>query len=502
LKKEEIKSLVNFLQYNQNQGKETRLKSVQLVESLLSKKNLTSNELQLTLYGKSNEAAFNKLVLRLKDKIYEILLFDDNLEKTINSKRNKVIFDIRKKLIQSEIMFSRGINFELDSFQNKIIQKAKEYEVYDSLLEALLAKQRYLGFRFGSNKYEEIKKEIELYEYNRIALGRSRELYNSLTTKISFSNSPDDYYEELSKAIDILQSDFIKTKSANIGYYFYFLQTEKFQIHYDLLGAKKSLMDLLQLIENNPSIYTENRKGSTLMNVAVNEILIFDFDTALIYVNRSSKYFSGVDVNMQILREIEFYSLFYSNKLNEAGRLIDELYNSSRLTGTPFIYNKRTYLYACLMTINGKNHESNALLKEVSEIERDKEGWNIGKRILTIINRIELKEFESADLQVQNLQKHIKRTLKIKHVQKRNILILRILLKLINEQYDFKKVYLSRNRYFGLLESNEDEYRWKIKSPELIIFHAWFKCKAENKAYDPHVALQYEKEKFLKHFSN
>ena len=56
-------------------------------------------------------------------------------------------------------------------------------------------------------------------------------------------------------------------------------------------------------------------------------------------------------------------------------------------------------------------------------------------------------------------------------------MILRILLKLINEGFDFEKVYNQRKKYFDLLESNDPEYVWKIKSPELIIFHEWFKKK-------------------------
>ena len=120
---------------------------------------------------------------------------------------------------------------------------------------------------------------------------------------------------------------------------------------------------------------------------------------------------------------------------------------------------------------------------QVAEIEKDKEGWNLGKRVLTIINRIEANDFESADLQVMNLEKFIKRILKFRHVRKRDVVILRILIKLINEGFDFTKVYEQRKRYFDLLESNDAEHAWKIKSPEVIVFHEWYKAKMEKKEY-------------------
>ena len=125
LKKEEIRYLEKFLELNQKSRNENRTKSIKLIKMLISDKNSNSTELQLHLYGGINYSAFNKLIVRIKDKIYDLLLLDQNLEKTITAKRNRVIFNIRKKLIQSEIMFSRGITEELVGFQKKIINTAK-----------------------------------------------------------------------------------------------------------------------------------------------------------------------------------------------------------------------------------------------------------------------------------------------------------------------------------------------------------------------------------------
>ena len=149
----------------------------------------------------------------------------------------------------------------------------------------------------------------------------------------------------------------------------------------------------------------------------------------------------------------------------------------SRISKTPFLSSKRGSLFACLKTIGGDIKGSNELLLDVKEIEKDKEGWNIGKRVLKIINCIESNDLENADLKVLSLEKFIKRILKSRFVRKRDVLIIRILLKLINEGFNFEKVYKQRIKYFELLGGNDPEYAWKIKSPELIIFHEWFKRK-------------------------
>ncbi len=495
LKKEEIKSLKNFIKYQKGNSNQ-KLKSIAFIELILSDSTLSSTEIQLRLYGKINYGSFNKLTSRLKDKIYEVLLFNTNLLNPGNyGKRNQAIFDLRKKLLQSEIMFSRGMNEELERLLNKVILKAKEYEIYDTLLETLHTKQRYVGFRSGYKANQKIKFEIDHYEKIRTVYNKALDIYNSVSSKINVSSSSTDYEEDLAEAIETLQKDYEFSKSALVGYYYLFLLAEQYQNRNEFFTARQTYNRLKELLEGNISIYTKNRIGNVLINIANNEFLMFSFDQCLLFAKEAMKYLSESTVNVGIIREVEFNALFHSSSFGKAETLIEELYHGSRLSKTPFLFAKRAYLFACTKTLKGEFHESNTILGDVSEIEKDKEGWNIGKRILTIINRIEMGDFESVDLKVQNLEKHIKRTLKIKHVRKRNILILRVLLMLINEHFNFQKVYKSRQRYFNLLESNDADYRWQIKSPELIIFHEWFRSKVENRSYDHMAAVEKEKER-------
>ena len=139
--------------------------------------------------------------------------------------------------------------------------------------------------------------------------------------------------------------------------------------------------------------------------------------------------------------------------------------------------NKFYYLQSCLFFINKKNIESLEALSNCSELKNDNEGWNINMRILLILNRIELNDYDSIDLKIQNLEKYIKRISNNKSSIQRQVLILRILTKLIQEDFNFKKVYTKRLKYFNILESKTGIYRWQIKSPELIIFNNWFKFK-------------------------
>jgi len=477
LKREELKSLLKYLRYYQDSNDESRGKSIQLVEALVADPECTSKDIQISLYGSENYHAFNKLLNRTKDKIYEVLLFDQNLSKPYYSERNRVVFDIRKKLVQSEVLFLRGITDDLEKLQNKIISKAKEYEVYDSLIEALHAKQRFMVLQGGKKTVDLIEKQIEKFEENRRKVQRARNIWTRIGAKINQSTSPADYIQELEQEINVLKEYYYETNSATVGYFYFFLDVEWHQINGLYKEAEQILKNLLELIINNVSLYTTARHGEVLINLSNNEILLRDFNSAISNAKEAQTYFDFKSVNFDVAREIEFYSRYYNGEVQNAGKLIEEIYNSSRNSNTPFLYNKRAYLFACIKTLNGEIVKSNDLLNEVSEIDKDKEGWNLHKRILTIINRIESNELESADLKVLSLEKFIKRILKFRHVRKRDVAILRILLKLINEGFDFSKVYERRKRYFELLESNDPDYGWKIKSPELIIFHEWFKNK-------------------------
>jgi len=481
LKNEEVKSLKKFINYDEKSLNSEKSKTYKLVSILLENKVQSSSEIQIALFGTTNYEAFNKLLNRLRDKIHEVILFDSNLEKTVASKRNLAIFDTRKKLIQSEVLFSRGMKEETQVFHKKIIKQAKQYEVYDVILEALYAQQRYLGFRLGSASYRKLNKEIDFYESGRIAAIKARQKFNSISSKINFSSSFEDYSVELNETISQLQIDFNSTKSSTIGYYYFILVIEKLQNENRLDEAQKNLFELKKLLEKNKAIFTKHRMGNTLINIANNELLMRDFSTALISASKADEfYLDAGGINLLVVNEIKFYSLYYQFKFAEAKLIAEEMYFGSRSANMSFFNSKSGFLLSCIKTINLEFEESNRLLQELSDIDLDREGWNISRRLLFIINNIELGLYDEVELLIQNLQKHIRRTSRKKLVRKRFMIIVQILVRLVNLNFDFKKVYDGRKKQLMLLASNDLDYRWIVKSPELIIFHIWFKNKALN----------------------
>src|SRR5437868_3231313 len=79
LTKKEVSSLTSFLRSNRLQAEEDAMKSLQLVKLIINNPNFSIQNIQQKIYGQGNYLAFNKLTNRLKDSIYEVLMWDINL---------------------------------------------------------------------------------------------------------------------------------------------------------------------------------------------------------------------------------------------------------------------------------------------------------------------------------------------------------------------------------------------------------------------------------------
>ena len=122
LTKEEVRLFKRTLNNNSNSQNET--KSIQLMKLLLSEKNYSINDIQNNIYGKSNYSAFNKLLNRTKHKIFETIFLDLSIISNNFSKRNIVNIDLRKKLVQADILQLKGLRGDVLPIYNHIIMHA------------------------------------------------------------------------------------------------------------------------------------------------------------------------------------------------------------------------------------------------------------------------------------------------------------------------------------------------------------------------------------------
>ncbi len=492
LKPEELTSLEKFVLFQVNPEEARFSKSVQLIKLILAEENYSANDIQKTIYGKENYTAFNKLVNRLKDKTLEVLLFDSNLQRGYYSERSKTLFELRKKMLQIDLLILKGMRNNILDDLNLVIKKSDELEIYDVLVQALYSKQRFYGLDMGAKKASQLKTQIRLAELKWSSLNASQSKFNETISKISSASSFESYKLNLFETLEFLEVEFKKTSTPTIGYYYHLLLVEKMQIEKKYNEASICLNQLFDLIQVNKSVYSEYRMGSTALNIANNFIFEKRLDVSMVNLEVARSYFVNQPLNLSILNEIEFFNLFYQGKLEDADQALRSLVKYSRSVNSPLLLNKRLFFKGCVEFINGNYVGALETLLACAEIDKDKEGWNILKKIMITLCRIELEEYESVDLKLSSLDKFIKRILKTKSIRPRYLIIIRILRKLINENFNYSTVYVSRKKYFDLFKADLKDHGWEIKSPELVIFEEWFKAKMYKKPYN-HVEIMKEK---------
>jgi hypothetical protein len=478
LSPKELNSLKKRLAENMTREETTELKSAQLVNLILNEESISEINALKVIYGQRNHVAFSKLVLRLIDTVDEIYILFNNTDFDMYHERNYNYFYLKRKLLILQMRMLKGISTNLGSQCDKIISLSRKYEFYELVVETLRIKQKNFSVTSEAKLIERIEKEIVRYEEIRNVVERTKNRYTLLMIKIRHANSPAEYRDELEDAITTFESDYERTKSATIGYIYHFIKTEGFQIKRDYKSAERSLIVYLNILRNNASVYTRFRHGDAFANLSINKMYLGEFRKSKFLVEKAQAYFPLNSISYYNIAEVRFYSLYYCGDFKEAERTIEEICNwKNKIIGQSNI-SRRAYLFACMKTMRNDIKGSDILLDESSQgSNKDKLVWNIARCVLAVINCIEARNFENADLKVKTLQKLLKRSIKISYIRKRDIIIMRILLKLINEGFDFAKVYKQRKRYFDMLESKHPDCEWRAWTPELIVFHEWFKKK-------------------------
>ena len=127
---EYLSEIVDKRKKNSDDSFQVKLISFVIKNSLADK-----YQAQNFLYGRLKPVAFQQLVHRTKEKLLDTVSSDSLIKKyEYYDNRSRDILLLRKRLIQFDILVLRGLVKLSISLLNKIIQKAKDYEYYLSLI--------------------------------------------------------------------------------------------------------------------------------------------------------------------------------------------------------------------------------------------------------------------------------------------------------------------------------------------------------------------------------
>lgn len=487
-KKEELKSFRAYLTTFYSEPGKHRGKSIELLKLISLSREITESEAIIKLYGSLNiksTQSFIRLLNRFKSKLFECLSLDVNIYREDGfTSTQQYRMEMYKLLVYSEISRIRGSDIDTLNFYKRIILIGKRYELYAELTQVLFVYYSFLRFKSGANSLKRLYKELNYYENCSKALFNAGELHNKLLLESQHKASGYSEIEDFKSAIKLIETDYEKYQSASILHYLLVIKMELMHKLFDYVAAERISYQQIDLYKNHEAVKMPVRLGNAYLNLGNNLLYQFRFNEAIEGFNNAYSCFTPNGGNYNIVKETEFYVRYYNGELDIAERLLNEILALGKIANTTTQFSRRNYLLASVFVLKKLNKEAHKVLQDTKEIEKDKEGWNLGIRILSIINQLESHKLDIVDLNIESLRKHIERTIKMKAVRKRDVIILKLLAKLSRQGFNFKSVWKKNLKYFDLLASNDPEYRWEMKSPEMIIFHRWFESKVNGREYD------------------
>lgn len=167
-----------------------------------------------------------------------------------------------------------------------------------------------------------------------------------------------------------------QTSSPYIKYYWLFLELERYWINKRFLESRKVILELLDLVRNNKSVYRRQRIGVVYDHLSRCEYYLGEYKKAIEASQNAQKHFNENSENYCIALEQEFYALFALEQYESSKEIAEKMLRSAtRKELGEFRYAKYNYLLANALFKLHRFHEVLDLLKIRTEISKDRAGW-------------------------------------------------------------------------------------------------------------------------------
>lgn len=483
-------ALRNYLGCFESRKKGHKPKSLILLD-LLEKYEDDEKVMSLLKKKISSEDARRMVISRLREKMLASLSLDVNLIRDEKyDEQGQALSKVVLGKLHGKLLLSRGQRKTGFYVIERAEVLAKHYELYDDLIDLMSTKRVHVKAWKGTDQaFYDTVKEIENYSACRDAANLAKQYFEEVTMRYGFKglsrlSADPKQLEFLKERIEHLNDEFEKTSSATVGYYYYFLLVEYYQLQNKLVEAGDALSKLALMLENNPAIKRKVRQASVHLNLGANDLWMHNFEAAQGQFETSITYIRENTRNHAVITELLFYSLFYAGKLDEAEEKLESLVESKHVDQSDFRKAVRSYLLACVSFAKGEFRKVNLRLANSHHIGKDKEGWNIGSRVLSIMLAIEREKFDFADSQIVNLRQFLREGLKGVEIRERDKLIAEVLIELRKKSYDFEEVSNEKQTVLTKLSKDDVETGWLLQTPEMICFHTWFQDKLGERPYN------------------
>ncbi|MFN0201895.1 MAG: hypothetical protein ACKVTZ_10255 [Bacteroidia bacterium] len=429
------------------------------------------------IYGKNPDNTFRVTKSRLKRMMENVVLNDKSLSGYSVPIIN-IQLQLKKKLLQSEILIGRGAYKSGKSLLMQCINIAQKYELHQEYFQAEFLMYRLTSIRSPLKDFEKQMQLLQHWNQKNYAI------YEALISHYYINNillhrSPNptqlaNIRTQLNRIQEIAQqAQHPLTWNAHYLSEIYYLQ---------IIGQFADAFDFcekyLQLIQANPTYYPKGRLAGVYIQLAQVALQLERSEVANEYAEKAMEMFSPDEMNYLLTLELQFRIAFYDKDYERAEKIITQAFAHPSFHTAKMREAQWHYLQACLYFSQGNMKLANKALMKTDPLLSDKQGWNLYVRILDIMVMFELSLFDPLDAKILALRQFIKRANPHNQMQRFGLL-LKIMREWYNTGYDFMKTERKVRPYLQELQTYHEADPFRVTGMELIRFEKWIEEKLQ-----------------------
>jgi hypothetical protein len=455
------------------------LKLLKYISDITNPKDLDGSVAKKELFPEMSDAAYTKLVSRLRDKLLEAWVLDVNLDRKGAYAPSWVVRQkTRKKLIYIEQLINKGNYFEAGHLLAKASRESLKYELYELYMSLQQLEYIMLCKTKGAEYAEHIFESFPVLSEKLMLKMHTEQL---LYRYHFWGRNKGGSYTELSKLRNSLQMISKHPRLSEVPtskYHFLHLRI----LFAEQMGSFDSIFDitedLRELMVKHEHLALPVRFANLHLQQFTAALHLHLFPDALRYVQMALPYLNNASKASTDIRLMHFLPLLHLKRWKDAEEMLaetslyaDKLYEASE--SNPFL-EKLSYYKACLSFAQGEYSEATRILSTLNSLLDDKDGWNIGIRVLLIQCRIAKGAYDVAESQIDNLRRQLERNGKLRKLAQREVIILRVLHHMSKADFNPSAIAPRVKDMVELLNDQREGYRWDPFGSEVIPFQSWY----------------------------
>ncbi|MBL0031937.1 MAG: hypothetical protein IPP27_07085 [Bacteroidetes bacterium] len=336
--------------------------------------------------------------------------------------------------------------------------------------------------RFNFTK-EEIDEEIIKYQKYSLSLSYTKKIYTDLILMHNNSNIDNilQAYKMGLKKVELISR---RISSLTLNYFYSLIESQYLSLKGKDDEAAIVLIKLIDSIKNS-LVFTKNRLGSVLLNIALYKRNAFRFSETQMFLTEASKYLSRIDETKIILYYQNAIFNYILGDLKKSQYFIKLMTSLNTVKLDNKLKNRIYFFYIIDLFVNCKFKESFDHLEKIKSNFKHDNSLEIEKKILQLMVAIELELYDRVDRMLDVIRKksNLKSEQNLLHFSSKSMFKIFYSLKKVG--YDFSLINKKEIENFEKMSSE-----FKIKGDFLIPFTPWFKSKLKNVPYDHSAAMR------------